>query len=216
MAAPGPLTAGFWMYRDGKCCGICRKEERQSGFYIAPAFGAGEFSMNFLLTAYHCPEDSKLDNMGVSWLIGHRAERKGKTNMFWKTLFLYWFGGSFYTTLEVFYRGKSHWTMFLLSGIVFLAIGAMNEGLSWETPLPLQALAGAAIATVGEFLTGCVVNLWLGWGIWDYSDMWGNLLGQVCPLFSVIWIPISVLAIVVDDVIRWRFFHQGKPRYKLF
>lgn len=130
-----------------------------------------------------------------------------------KYLYLFWFGGSFYITLETIWRGYSHWSMGILAGIVFIIIGLLNEIWGWETGLIKQALAGSIIATIAEFITGCIVNLWLGWNIWDYSDMPGNILGQVCPQFFLLWIAISLLAIVLDDVIRWRFYDEEKPRY---
>lgn len=134
---------------------------------------------------------------------------------FLKYLFLFWFGGSFYITLEVLWRGYSHWTMGVLAGFVFISIGLLNEIWSWDTSIIIQILAGTIIATTGEFITGCIVNLWLGWDIWDYSDMWGNILGQICPAFIALWIPISLLSIVIDDMIRWKFFNEEKPKYKL-
>lgn len=134
---------------------------------------------------------------------------------FLKYLFLFWFGGSFYITLEVLWRGYSHWTMGVLAGLVFISIGLLNEIWSWDTSIIIQILVGTIIATTGEFITGCIVNLWLGWDIWDYSDMWGNILGQICPAFIALWMPISLLSIVVDDVIRWKFFNEEKPKYKL-
>ena len=127
--------------------------------------------------------------------------------------FLFWFGGSFYITLEILYRGYSHWSMGVLAGIVFIAIGLLNKVWGWETDLILQILVGTAIATVGEFITGCIVNLWLGWNVWSYSHKWGNVLGQICPQFVLIWIPIVLLAIVLDDIIRYRFFREERPRY---
>lgn len=132
-----------------------------------------------------------------------------------KYAFLMWFGGSFYVTLEVFYRQKSHWSMFLLAGIVFILIGLLNEIWDWDTNLFLQIFAGTFIATIGEFITGCIVNLWLGWNIWDYSNLYGNILGQITPQFILLWIPISLVAIVIDDTIRWQFFGEEKPRYTL-
>lgn len=134
---------------------------------------------------------------------------------FLKYLFLFWFGGSFYITLEVLWRGYSHWTMGVLAGLVFISIGLLNEIWSWDTSIIIQILIGTIVATTGEFITGCIVNLWLGWDIWDYSDMWGNILGQICPAFIALWMPISLLSIVVDDVIRWKFFNEEKPKYKL-
>lgn len=126
-------------------------------------------------------------------------------------LFLLYFGGSFYVTCETFWRGYSHWTMFFLAGIIFIIIGLLNEVWSWN--LLTQAITGAVIATGMEFVAGCIINLWLGWNVWDYSDMPGNLLGQICPQFALLWVVMSVIAIVVDDLIRWKFFDEDKPHY---
>ena len=37
-----------------------------------------------------------------------------------KYTYLAWFGGSLYVTLEVFWRSRSHWTMFVLAALLFL------------------------------------------------------------------------------------------------
>lgn len=133
-----------------------------------------------------------------------------------KYLYLFWFGGTTYVTLEIFYRGYSHWTMFLLAGFVFIIIGLINNCIDWDMDIGKQILIGTMIATVGEFLTGCIVNLWLGWNVWDYSDMWGNVLGQICPVFILIWIPVVLVAIVMDDVLRYVVFNEELPRYYIF
>lgn len=129
-----------------------------------------------------------------------------------KYAFLAWFGGNFYVTLEVFWRGRSHWTMFVMAAAVFIILGLMNEVWSWN--LLTQTIAGTALATAAELVTGCIVNLWLGWDVWDYSHLPGNLWGQICPQFTLLWVVIVVVAIVLDDVIRWRFFGEEKPRYR--
>lgn len=136
--------------------------------------------------------------------------------MWAKYIFLAWFGGSAYVTMEVFARARSHWTMFVLAAVVFISVGLFNELLSWETSLVWQVLIGVAMATLSELLTGLVVNVWLGWGVWDYSQMPGNLWGQICPQFTALWVPLILLAIVLDDVIRWRFFGEERPRYRVW
>ena len=63
-----------------------------------------------------------------------------------KYAYLAYFGGSLYVTFEVFWRGRSHWTMFVLAAILFVLIGLLNEiWTSWR--LFPQAVAGAIIAT---------------------------------------------------------------------
>lgn len=71
------------------------------------------------------------------------------------------------------------------------------------------------MSTVLEFFTGVLVNIILGWNVWDYSNLKWNLCSQIAPQFVLLWIPLVFLAIVVDDVIRWKFFGEEKPRYKI-
>ena len=126
-------------------------------------------------------------------------------------------GGCLYVLLELVWRGFSHWTMFLLGGGCFALIGLLNELLPWEMPLLMQGVIGSlGIVTPLEFVTGCVVNLGLGWGVWDYSRMPLNLLGQICLPFALLWVPVAVAAVVLDDLLRWRFFGEECPRYSLF
>ena len=80
-----------------------------------------------------------------------------------KEMFLAVTGGLLYIILELVWRGHSHWTMFVLGGLCFVLIGLINELIPWCMPLWKQALIGAVIITGLELLTGCIVNLWLGW-----------------------------------------------------
>lgn len=132
-----------------------------------------------------------------------------------KYLFLFGTGGLLYILIELVWRGWTHWTMFILGGLCFVCLGLINEILSWKTPLWQQVLIGAGIITALEFLTGYVVNLYLGWDVWDYSNMPGNILGQVCPQYMLLWLPVSLIGIVLDDWIRYWWFGEEKPHYKL-
>ena len=125
-------------------------------------------------------------------------------------------GGCLYALLELLWRGRTHWTMVLLGGTCFVLIGLLNEILPWEMPLFLQGVIGSVcIVTPLEFLTGCIVNLWLGWGVWDYSGLPLNLLGQICLPFALLWVPVAMAAVVLDDWLRWRWFGEEKPHYTL-
>lgn len=132
-----------------------------------------------------------------------------------KYLILFDIGGLLYILIEFAWRGRSHWTMFALGGLCFVCLGMINEILPWEMSLCQQAWIGACIVTILEFLTGCVVNLWLGWNVWDYSNLTGNILGQVCPQYFVLWLPVSLTGIVLDDWLRYWWFGEEKPRYRL-
>lgn len=132
-----------------------------------------------------------------------------------KALILFAIGGGIYCCMELGFRGRTHWTMFLIGGLLFLLIGAINEYIPWEMPLLDQGWLGAALITVTEFAAGCILNLWLGLDIWDYSDMPFNLMGQICLPFSLLWVFVSMLAVVVDDLARWKLFGEDKPHYKI-
>ncbi len=107
-----------------------------------------------------------------------------------KWIALFAAGGTAYVIVELLYRGRSHISMFVAGGACVLLIrlicGRMKCGL------PLRCLAGGAVITVVELITGAVCNLWLGLGVWDYSHMPLNLWGQICPYFFFVW---SVLAL---------------------
>ena len=132
-----------------------------------------------------------------------------------KYLFLFVTGGLLYNVLELFYRGWTHWTMFILGGICFICLGLINEIIPWEMPLWQQVLIGAGIITGLEFVTGCIVNLWLGWAVWDYSQMPGNILGQICPQFFVLWLPMSLAGIILDDCLRYWWWQEDQPHYNI-
>lgn len=117
--------------------------------------------------------------------------------------------------LELVWRGHSHWTMFFLGGICFALLGAINEAIPWEMPLWKQMLIGATIITILEFMTGCIVNLWLGWNVWDYSEMPFNVLGQICLPYILLWMLVSLAGIILDDWLRHWMFDEERPRYYL-
>lgn len=132
-----------------------------------------------------------------------------------KYLVLFTSGGLLYNLLETAWRGWSHWTMFILGGMCFVCPGLINEVIPWSMPLWQQIIIGACIITGLEFMTGCIINLWLGWDVWDYSQMQGNILGQICPQYFVLWMPVSLMGIALDDWIRYWIFDEDKPYYKL-
>lgn len=132
-----------------------------------------------------------------------------------KYLFLLIVGGTTYVGIELLWRGYSHWSMFFLGGLCFICCGLLNEILPWDMVLSKQMLLGAIIITTLEFITGYIVNLKLGWNVWDYSNLPLNICGQVCPIFFIAWYYVSGLAIILDDWLRYWIFHEEKPHYKL-
>lgn len=130
-----------------------------------------------------------------------------------KQIILFGVGGLLYILFEITWRGYSHWTMFLVGGLCFIMIGLINEVIPWEMPLIYQMMIGALIITAVEFLSGCIINLWLGWNVWDYSGMPFNVLGQICLPFTFLWFLISAIGILMDDYLRYWWFGEEKPHY---
>mgnify|MGYP001026138538 CR=1 FL=1 len=132
-----------------------------------------------------------------------------------KILSIFLLGGISYMLVEVAYKGKTHWTMLIVGGICFLLIGAINEIFPWEMPLALQCILGGLVTTLVEFIAGCIINIHLGWDVWDYSDQLFNIMGQVCLLFFFYWVVLAGPAIIYEDYIRY-CFGEEKPHYTLF
>ena len=124
-------------------------------------------------------------------------------------------GGLIYTSIEMLYRGYSHWTMFLVGGLAFYMIGCINEYIQWDMPLYKQMAIGMSIITCLEFVIGFIVNIILKWNVWDYSNVPFNVLGQICLPFCAIWYFLSLVGIILDDYIRYWLFGEEKPTYKL-
>ena len=130
-----------------------------------------------------------------------------------KEVILWLIGGLLYIGIELMWRGYSHWTMFALGGLCFVCLGRINEVIPWNMPLWQQMLIGTAIITGLEFITGCIVNLWLGWNVWDYSNVPLNVFGQICLPYILLWAPISLAGIILDDYLRHWIFKEEKPHY---
>lgn len=77
-----------------------------------------------------------------------------------------------------------------------------------------QMVLSSLIITVLELITGLIVNIWLKMDIWDYSSLPYNFKGQICLLYSFFWFLVSSVAIVMDDLLRYKLFNEEKPHYK--
>lgn len=128
---------------------------------------------------------------------------------------LFLIGGAMYYLLETVFRGYSYFSMMICGGVCFLICGVINEK-NRCMPLIFQQLIATCGITLIEFWFGAVLNVWLGLNEWDYSNMPGNILGQICPQFTILWFFLSAVGIFLDDLIRWAFFGEERPHYHLF
>lgn len=100
-------------------------------------------------------------------------------------------GGVLYSLIEVAARGYTHWTMTLTGGICLL-IMYLRYARHPEDSILFKCFFGMCVITFFEFTVGCVVNIIMGWNVWDYSHMYLNLLGQICPSYSAGWFLLSL------------------------
>lgn len=119
-----------------------------------------------------------------------------------KELAFFALGGSVYVGLELLWRGRSHISMYGAGGLSFLLLGKLGEK---KLPLPLRAAAGTGIITAVELGTGLIVNR--DHRVWDYRRCRGNFLGQICPEYCALWVPLSLGAM---EAYRWLDRGLGK------
>ena len=115
----------------------------------------------------------------------------GKMSRWQRCLMKFLLGGVGYGLIELMWRGRTHVSMVLTGGACLVAICAVNEKMRGKN-IFLRAAVCAAAITAAEFAVGMVVNRWLHLSVWDYGDMAGNVLGQICPLYSFLWFLLCV------------------------
>ena len=121
-------------------------------------------------------------------------------------------GGQGYCTIEILWRGRTHYSMFLAGGIILMFLAFIQREMK-KAPLLAKCLLGTVFITAVEFIFGCIFNITLGMNVWNYENVPLNLLGQICLPFTVLWFFISAPAIVLDDYLRYWFFGEEKPHY---
>lgn len=112
-------------------------------------------------------------------------------------------GGFMYGLVEIVYRGRTHWTMFLLGGTVFTLLYYINLSMKTRSIL-LRGLIGCSVVTAAEFIVGLIVNLKYKLKVWDYSNQPGNILGQICPAFSAAWFFLTIASVYISVFLYWQ------------
>ena len=136
----------------------------------------------------------------MSVLKAHRSESKAE----------------FVNTANKIYVQTISWTMLLMVIILAVPLERFGAELPWDMPLMAQAVICGIAITAVEFVAGLIINVWLGMGVWDYSNMPGNIMGQICPQFLFMWIALAAVGIVMLDWIRYTIEGGERPHYTLF
>lgn len=111
-------------------------------------------------------------------------------------------GAGLYGLIEILWRSRTHWTMLLCGGVCFTFMYFLSAA---QLPFWAKCLISAAAISLLELAVGYLVNIILGWAVWDYSDRPLNILGQICPLYSFFWLLLSAPALALCGLIKSRF-----------
>lgn len=119
-----------------------------------------------------------------------------------------------YISLEVIFRTITNFNgtvpprgllaMGILGGTVTVILGYINEIQPLRRlPFLVHCIMGVIIVTGLEWLTGRLLNVHLGWHVWDYKHLiLSTPDGQINLFFSLIWLVLSPVAFWLDDNIR--------------
>ena len=125
-------------------------------------------------------------------------------------IILFALGGAGYQAIELTWRGTTHWTMFAAGGACLCLFAAIG-------PAAQPAVGGSGVMRRcsrqrGRAGRGPGLPLPLHLAVWDYSALWGNVAGLVCPLYSFYWF---LLCFWVLLVLRGAENWTERPLYRI-
>lgn len=133
-----------------------------------------------------------------------------------KNLYIFISGSIIYPLMEIICRGRTDFSMAVAGGVCLCLINCVCNGKLKFMPLCVKCLAGSGIITSVEFSIGILVNKILRLDVWDYSNIPLNIMGQICPKFSIIWFLITIPAMqlcMLYDKLPGFLLKRGKSRH---
>ena len=123
---------------------------------------------------------------------------------------VYTMGSLGYSIIEIIWRGFTHWSMAITGGICFLCLYLLNiRFVHWK--LWKKCLLGCSIITGIEFIVGYIVNRIMQLNVWDYSQRLFNVLGQICPLYTLLWFLLCIPVFSLCNYLN-RYLNRKKDR----
>ena len=106
--------------------------------------------------------------------------------------------------------------MGICAGLAVIIIDKINDYISWDIDIILQGVIGSIVITIFELIIGEIsLRTELLPIMWNYSNVPLNFDGVVCVPFSLIWIGLSIIGILVADTINYYIINiQPCPYYK--
>ena len=78
--------------------------------------------------------------------------------------------------------------------IALYAVSNINFGITSEAvDIIVKILLIGVGMTLIEFIAGLIFIKGMGIKLWDYSDRKGNIMGIICPIFSLAWLVVGSL-----------------------
>ena len=105
-----------------------------------------------------------------------------------------------YPTLEMIWRGRTHYSMAIAGGVCLYLISKVCCEKLAHKPMTLRCIAASGIITAVEFTVGLIFNTWLGLNVWDYSTLPLNIWGQICLPYSLLWCALALPAMALCQV----------------
>lgn len=113
---------------------------------------------------------------------------------FKKNSILFSIGAIGYGLIEIIWRGYTHWSMLGAGGICFMFFAFLSDKLKNARLLFKAVLASGFITTI-ELIFGIFFNIILKKNVWDYSKLPFNIGGQICLMYSFLWMLLSIVFI---------------------
>ncbi len=121
--------------------------------------------------------------------------------------------GALYMVLEGLWRGWTNISMLVVGGLCGFLIGKLNEHPSfYNRDMWQQCFIGTVAVLLVEFTSGMILNVYLKLNIWDYSNTWGNIYGQICIPYAALWFLLVPFVVYVDDYLRYQLFEEEEPQ----
>ena len=128
--------------------------------------------------------------------------------------------GFIYCMIEILFRNWSHWSMFVLAGFLgVFCIDSINNVFSFDCDYIVQILISTILCTIGEGISGIILNVWLQLNVWNYSKMtFGTFFfGQCNVLFCFAWALIISVVIFYCDAYNYYILKiEPCPYYIIF
>jgi len=109
--------------------------------------------------------------------------------------------------------GWSSFWMVLVGGLCGVGIAAVAK--AWWTdkwPIILKSAFGVVfIVWPLEFLSGLILNIQFGLGIWDYGNKFPAIMGQITLAYFPVFLAVAILAIWIDEAVRHWILEEPKP-----